>query len=110
VPVDSASSAIIDWEVGRSGVAAAAFLRTAESHRTDTKAFAGTQARAIAWNLTLAASANLSVGDTSKARELVDSIETIGRRSGNSRDPLLHHYVRAGLLSAAGRTEEAISQ
>ena len=110
VGVDSLTSTLLDWARGRSRLAAATFGRTAAAFRNDPDLFPGRAARSLVWNLTLAASASLTGGDTASARSLVDSIETIGRRSGEPGDPLLHHYVRGGLALAAGRTEEANDQ
>jgi tetratricopeptide (TPR) repeat protein len=66
-------------------------------------------ARHRAWMLSLAAGGYAAAGDTARLRLLDDSVRIEGSRSGYRRDQLLHHYVHALRLRAAGRNAEAIA-
>ena len=61
------------------------------------------RARRRVWNLTLAATAAVEGGDTSRAIGFIDSVEAIGRRSMYARDPLLHHFIRGVVFARAHR-------
>jgi len=73
-------------------------------------ALSGRWAHDVVWHLTLAATALVAAGDTIRARVLVDSIELVGHRSADPRDPLLHHFVRGLVLSTAGEHEPAVRE
>jgi hypothetical protein len=66
----------------------------------------GVRARQGTWLLTLTATAAVAGGDTARARGLVDTIDSLGRRSLFGRDQRLHHFVR-GLLHARAHEDEA---
>jgi hypothetical protein len=57
--------------------------------------------------LTHSADASADAGDTVRLALLVDSIQSLGARSGFGRDHLLHHHVRGRLLLARGDTAGA---
>jgi tetratricopeptide (TPR) repeat protein len=121
VAPDRYQLALLDMETGRGRVAADEFLGiigaggdSASGRRSapaDTSsATDGLRARYRAWLLTLAATSAVAGGDTSRARGLVDTIESVGRRSLFGRDPLLHHFVRGLLFSRAGQHEAAVRE
>ena len=116
LPRDEYLEAIIDMEAGRPLVAADEFagIRVPGDdprQKADTVNMAdGYRARYTTWTLTLSATAAVAGGDTLRARRLVDSIESIGRRSLFGRDPLLHHFVRGLLLSRANQHEAALKE
>lgn len=99
LPPDLELGAALDMDMGRPLLAAAWHARVAadspESHRA-------------AWQLTLAATALVQAHDTVRARALVDSVELVGHRSADPRDPLLHHLLRGLLLSTSGEHERAV--
>ena len=101
-PPDRYHEAILDMEMGRALVAADQFLALAPAAFDTASGQAGLRASNVAWHLTLAATAAVAGGDTIRARGLVDSIESAGRRSSYSRDPKLHHFVRGLLHAQAG--------
>ena len=109
---DQYLDAILDMEAGRPLVAAdefAAISRLGDGLRTkadSVNAPEGLRARYLTWHLTLSATAAVAGGDTLRARRLIDSIESVGQRSGFGRDPLLHHFVR-GLLHSRAHQDEA---
>jgi TolB-like protein len=119
---DQYQAAILDMEMGRPLTAADEFLDIyrpkgdAGNAADDTAAFRtkpvweGLHARYATWLLTLSATAAVAGGDTLRARRLVDTIETLGRRSLFGRDPLLHHFVRGLLLSRARQHAAAVRE
>ena len=111
LPPDLYNEAILDFEMGRGRDAADEFARIGAS-LSDSSVFhaAGLRARNATWMSTLSATAAVSVGDTTRARRLVDSIEYTGQRSLFARDPLLHHFVRGLLYSRGGQTEAAVRE
>jgi hypothetical protein len=112
LPPDQYLNAILDMEAGRPLVAADEFAAIsrpgddAREKRDTVNVPDGLRARHVAWTLTLAATAAVAGGDTLRARRLVDTIESAGRRSMFPRDPLLHHFVR-GLLHSRAHDDEA---
>jgi tetratricopeptide (TPR) repeat protein len=70
----------------------------------------GMQARAVAWPLTLAATAYALAGDTARLVTLVDTVALLGARDAYWRDRVLHHHVRGLLWAARGRPEDAIAE
>ncbi len=70
----------------------------------------GIVSRHNAWLHTLAGMAWASVGDTTRVRVLVDSVQLWGSRSLFGRDPQLHHYLRGMLHVAARRDEDAVRE
>jgi DNA-binding SARP family transcriptional activator/TolB-like protein len=119
---DPYQAAILDMEMGRPLTAADEFLNmyhaigdAAKAANDSTAshpkpAWEGPQARYATWLLTLSATAAVAGGDTLRARSLVDTIETLGRRSLFGRDPLLHHFVRGLLLSRARQQAAALRE
>ena len=105
LPPDPYEQASVDLDAGAPLAAAKQFRAILASEDT-TRMPEGARARQGAWLLTLTATAFVAGGDTLRARALVDSIEAFGRRSGYRRDPLLHHFVR-GLLETAAHHDEA---
>jgi tetratricopeptide (TPR) repeat protein len=63
-----------------------------------------------AWNLTHAAGALASVGDTATLAERADTIEYYGSRTLYRLHRDLHHHVRGLLLAARHRDDEAIAE
>jgi hypothetical protein len=116
LPRDEYLDAIIDMEAGHPLLAAdefAAIHRPGDDARQKADSLNvpdGFRARYTTWTLTLSATAAVAGGDTLRARRLVDSIESIGRRSQFGRDPSLHHFVRGLLLSRAHQDEAALKQ
>ncbi len=116
LPRDPYLDAVIDMEGGRPLVAADEFAAIsrpgddAREKRDTVNVPDGFRARQIAWSLTLSATAAVVGGDTLRARGLVDSIESSGRRSLFPRDPLLHHFVRGLLLSRSHQDEAALKE
>jgi TolB-like protein len=119
---DPYQAAILDMEMGRPLTAADEFLdiyrpigdaaRAANDATTShaKPGWEGPNARYSTWLLTLSATAAVAGGDTLRARRLVDTIETLGRRSLFGRDPLLHHFVRGLLLSRAQQHAAAVRE
>jgi hypothetical protein len=68
------------------------------------------RSHALVWHLTEAATALAQAGDTIHVRALVDSVELVGHRSADPRDPLLHHFLRGLLLSIAREHEAAVRE
>jgi tetratricopeptide (TPR) repeat protein len=122
LPYDPFLVGVIDLEGGRPLEAANEFAAIRppgdsaapdanQRTRTDSvNAPEGLRARSMTWTLTLSATAAVAAGDTLRARRLVDSIESIGRRSPFPRDPLLHHFVRGLLQSRAHQDEAALRE
>mgnify|MGYP001361146338 CR=1 FL=1 len=108
--VDAVSAAILDFEMGRPGLAAIAFNRLADEFAANNELLPGSRARGLTWNRALAATAMVTAGDTVGARELVDSVERSGRRSLYERDQKLHHFIRGQLLAVAGRHDSALAE
>jgi len=100
---------ILDFSMGRPRVAAHGFLESARSDGISSP-WPGERARRETWWLTLAATAFVAAGDTASATGLIDSIMGTGARSLFGRDPLLHHFVRGLVLSAAKRHGDAVDQ
>jgi DNA-binding SARP family transcriptional activator/TolB-like protein len=100
--------AILDMTMGRWTEAVDGFLALARSIPDTTQAMEGVRVRNRAWLLTLAATAAMSGGDTTRARRWADSIEIVGHRSLFARDPLLHHFVRGLLHAREGNDEAAV--
>lgn len=113
LPRDSYLLGVVDMEAGRPLVAADVFLAMAAhaGRESDTlRVPPGLQARNLTWPLTLSATAAVAGGDTTRARRLVDTIETVGQRSLFARDPRLHHFVRGLLHSRAQQHEAAVRE
>ncbi|HEV8215331.1 MAG TPA: BTAD domain-containing putative transcriptional regulator, partial [Gemmatimonadaceae bacterium] len=122
LPHDPFLEGVVDMEGGRPLVAADGFASIRPpgdsgdydvNRRTKTdsvNAPEGLRARSLTWALTLSATAAVVGGDTLRARRLVDTIESIGRRSPFPRDPLLHHFVRGLLLSRQNQHDSALRE
>jgi DNA-binding SARP family transcriptional activator/tetratricopeptide (TPR) repeat protein len=107
---DADLDAALDLEMGRPHLAAEAQVRAAAGLlAADTTGRRGS-AHAAVWHLAVAATALASTGDTIRVRSLIDSVELIGHRSADPRDPLLHHYLRGLLLASAGDLESAVRE
>jgi DNA-binding SARP family transcriptional activator/TolB-like protein len=102
--------AILDWESGRPLAAVPKFAAQGYFFGAKASATEGQNARNSTWHMTLAASAALDGGDTLTAKSLVDSIESVGSRSGFDRDPKLHHFIRGRLLALRGDHENAVRE
>ena len=109
LPPDPYEEASIDLD-GGAPLAAARQFRAILAAQDTARMPEGARGRQGAWLLTLAATAFVAGGDTLRARALVDSIESFGRRSGYRRDPLLHHFVRGLLQTAAHHDEAAVRE
>jgi DNA-binding SARP family transcriptional activator len=70
----------------------------------------GMFSRRRAWNLTHAASALASVGDTARLAALADTIEGYGEHTLSRLHRDLHHHVRGLLLAARGQDDAAIAE
>jgi DNA-binding SARP family transcriptional activator/tetratricopeptide (TPR) repeat protein len=70
----------------------------------------GTAARHRTWSTTLLAMVLVASGDTSRLRQLADTVEYWGQRSNYGRDRRAHHYVRGMLLVAQKRDIEAAAE
>ena len=112
--VDEMQAAALDMEMNRPSAAALTFasLAAAVSRAArlaeNSMPLTGAAARSIAGALTLSAIASSMLSDTLRVRALVDSVELIGHRSLDPRDPLLHHALRGLLSAAAGEHERAV--
>lgn len=110
LPPDPVIGAILDFEMGRPLLAAGYHLARVREWERDASLTGrqppGIRARQVTWWLTQAATAMVEAGDTSGARQLVDSIESVGHRSLFPRDARLHHFVR-GILYARGERHVA---
>ena len=102
---DPYNRAILDFETGRANDAAREYLSLARLGQTQI-IYGAKNPRFAPWLLTLAATAFVRAGDTTSARQLVDSIEVAGSLSLFPRDALLHHFVR-GLLYSRGHQADA---
>lgn len=71
---------------------------------------AGLQARWLAWNTALTATALAAVGDTIAVRRLADTVQYWGERSLFGRDRKVHHFLRGLLLAGAGDHEAAVAE
>ncbi|MGI8497162.1 MAG: BTAD domain-containing putative transcriptional regulator [Gemmatimonadaceae bacterium] len=107
-PPDRVNEAILDMEMGRPLAAANQFQELALAAARDANLSPGLIARAMAWNLTLSATAAAAGDDTIRVRSLADSVQEVGRRSLYGRDPLLHHFLRGLLLARAQQHEAAV--
>jgi DNA-binding SARP family transcriptional activator/TolB-like protein len=105
---DPVHGAILELESGDPLKAAKAFAGLGYYFGDSSRASAGWKARTTTWHLTLTATALVAGGDTAGARALLDSIETVGKRSLFERDPRLHHFVRGLLLARAGNHAAAV--
>jgi DNA-binding SARP family transcriptional activator/TolB-like protein len=111
LPPEPFASAILDMEMGRALIAADEFRAMDRPLlASQTSVSAQNVPRNLTWYLTLSATAAVAGGDTIRARNLVDSIEVIGRQSLFPRDPKLHHFVRGLLLARANQQEEAVRE
>lgn len=108
MPVDSIQAATLDLEMWRPRIAAKAYASIAAA--TPSGESNGIVAHDVARAMTLAAAAAVISGDTVRARSLADSIELIGHRSLDARDPPMHQFVRGLLLAGAGHHEEAVRE
>lgn len=106
---DRVNDAILDMEMWRPLLASVEYGKLA-ADTARSAAPAGLIAHAVAWGLTLSATAAALGNDTVRARSLVDSVELIGHRSLAPQDPLLHHFIRGVLLAQANQHEEAVRE
>jgi DNA-binding SARP family transcriptional activator/Tfp pilus assembly protein PilF len=112
-PKGELSEAQILQEMGRSREAAALFESIAWWNPGTLPApdvAPGMIGRHRAWSLTHAASALASVGDTATLAARADTIQRYGGRSLYRLHRELHHHVRALLLVARQRDDEAIAE
>jgi DNA-binding SARP family transcriptional activator len=109
VESDPNNRAILDFETGRANAAAREFLALARLARNELKDGAKNPRR-VPWLLTLAATSFVEAGDTTSARQLVDSIEVAGSLSLFPRDELLHHFVRGLLYSRSHQADAAVRE
>lgn len=110
LPPDLELGAALDMNMGRPLLAAAWHARAAADSPDSNAGHSGQWSHRVVWHLTLAATALVQARDTIRARALVDSVELIGHRSADPRDPLLHHFVRGLILSTAGEHEPAVRE
>ena len=106
---DPYNRAILDFETGRANAAAREFLALGRRLRDEVR-YGAKNPRHGPWLLTLAATAFVEAGDTTSARQLVDSIEVAGSLSLFPRDGLLHHFVRGLLYSRAHQADAAVRE
>ena len=107
---DDYHSAILAMEMGRPRDAADEYAGFANQVTRDQRLSDAYRAHAVAWLLTLSATAALAAGDSARALALADSIETTGRRSLFGRDPLLHHFVRGLALARSHEDSRAVRE
>ena len=110
LPRDTLLEAILDLEMGRPLAAAEAFRQAAAAAAADTARPRGLAASAVAWYLTLAATARVAAFDTLGARSLIDTVQAAGMRSLNPRDAGLHRFLRGVLLARGGDHEGAVRE
>ena len=110
LPPDLELGAALDMDMGRPLLAAAWHTRAAAESSASSAALSGRWSHRVVWHLTLAATALAQAGDTIRVRTLLDSVELVGHRSADPRDPLLHHFLRGLLLSASGEHEAAVRE
>jgi DNA-binding SARP family transcriptional activator len=110
LPPDLELGAALDMDMGRPLLAAAWYAKAAGDSSESNAASPGRWSHRVARHLTLLATALVQARDTVRARALVDSVELIGHRSADPRDPLLHHFVRGLVLSMAGEHEGAVRE
>lgn len=110
LPPDLELGAALDMEMGRPLIAAAWHARAAADSSTPGSAASGRWSHRVVWHLTLGAAALAQALDTIRVRALVDSVELVGHRSADPRDPLLHHFLRGLLLSMSGEHEPAVRE
>ncbi len=112
-PQGGVSEAQVLQELGRGREAAAIFdaiARWNPGMRPAPDVAPGMTARHRSWNLTHAASALASVGDTATLAARADTIQFYGSRSLFRLHRELHHHVRGLLMAARGRDDEAIAE
>jgi hypothetical protein len=107
-PKDVYNNALLDMEMGNGRAAADGFRDIARLYGDSGFTGSGIPARYTTWDLTLSATAAVEGGDTLRARNLLDTIRTVGQRSLFPRDPVLHHFVRGLLYSRANQHERAV--
>lgn len=106
----SAQEPVLDLEMGRPSEALAIFARNSQAFARARDLAPGAQARDLTWSLTLEGTASAAAHDYERVRVLADSVEATGRRSLFPRDRLLHHFLRALLLAATDRHEDAVRE
>lgn len=97
--------ALILWEMGRAREGAALFDSVSKWNVPFNEP--STYARQRAWQLTHAADAWATAGDTVRLKTAIDSVEYYGARSGLGRDQKLHHFLRGLLAKSRGNAVEA---
>jgi tetratricopeptide (TPR) repeat protein len=110
LPPMAIAEAQVLFEMGRYHEAAAIFDSLAAFPPPDVARKPFARASWQSWRLTHAATALAAAGDTAALPQLIDTIQALGMQSGSARDHRLHHYVRALLLRARGREEEAVAE
>jgi DNA-binding SARP family transcriptional activator/TolB-like protein len=110
LPRDTLLEAVLDLEMGRPLAAAEEFRQAAAAEAGDRARPPGLAAGAVAWYLTLAATARVAAGDTLGARALIDTVQAAGMRSLDPRDAGLHRFLRGALLARAGEHEGAVRE
>jgi tetratricopeptide (TPR) repeat protein len=99
---------ILALESGEGRAAAAVFREKAQ--RVNPRLPPGALARVRAWNRTLEGTALAAAGDTAAVRVLIDTVEYWGARSAYGRDQRAHHYLRALMLVAQRRDDDAVRE
>jgi DNA-binding SARP family transcriptional activator len=105
---DNVNEAILSLESGNPVAAAALFARNRPQYARARKS--GLRARLLTWSGTLQGMSLAAAADSAGVRRLADSVETWGRGSLYGRDQKSHHFLRASVLAAAGRHEDAVRE
>ena len=108
VPTQSLVEAQVLFELGRYREAAALF--DSVSRWSPPEEMQSQLGRSRAWNMTHAATALASAGDTAGLAARADTVQALGARSGFARDRRLHHHVRGLLYAARGNDDAAIEE
>ena len=95
-------------EMGRLRDAATLLQRLADDPQLADPRVPAVAARRRAWVLTHLGTTMAALGDTATLASLADTVEQLGRQSAFGRDQRLHHYLRALLWEARGRTDSAL--
>jgi DNA-binding SARP family transcriptional activator/tetratricopeptide (TPR) repeat protein len=106
-PRDVFTLAAVALEGGQAREAARQFMDLVAADRAADFG-TGARSRALAWHLTLAATALAAAGDTATVRALADSVRRIGAGSSFGRDFTLHFFLEGLLLQKQNRHAEAV--
>jgi hypothetical protein len=108
LPIEAAAEAQALLEMGRFRQAAAVFDSISRWVVGDESP--SQRAHNRVWQMAHAAGALAAAGDTAGLVARIDTIQIVGRESGNGRDRLLHRYVRGLLFAARGLDEAAVAE